>query len=153
MCSEIQHMKGQDEALHHFLIQQRIHSHKIYKDIMQLCCMQSSRVCNEYLFHSLRDLIGYKWSYDHGQKANRGCATNELVTKCVKVSDSVVVLYKREMLEDCETLWIMQGGNLITFIEFIDFFALLVAFNYSLHFDCLKIRNKNCRLICLWYCF
>lgn len=39
----------------------------------------------------------------------------------------------------------MQGGNLITFIEFIDFFALLAAFNYSLHLEPLKIRNKNCR--------
>jgi len=38
----------------------------------------------------------------------------------------------------------MQGGRLITFIEFIDFFALLVAFNYSTHFERLKIRNKYC---------
>lgn len=71
---------------------------------MQFCCMQSPGVCNEYLIHRLRDLIGWRSSYDHGQKAKRDCAPNELITKCVEVSDSVVVLYKREMLENCETL-------------------------------------------------
>lgn len=96
-------MKGRDYALHHFLIQRLIHSNKIYEDVMQFCCTQSSGVCNEYLIHRLGDLIGCRSSDDHGQKANRDCAPNELATKCVQVSDSVVVLYKREMLENCET--------------------------------------------------
>lgn len=84
MSGEVSHAKGQDEALHHFLIQRLIHSNKICEDIMQFCCMQSPGVCNEYLIHRLRDLIGWRSSYDHGQKAKRDCAPNELITKCVK---------------------------------------------------------------------
>lgn len=95
---------------------------------MQCCCMQSSAVCNEYLIHRLRNLIGCRSSYDHNQKANRDCAPNKLIAKHVEVSDSVVVLYKREMLKNCETLRIMQGESLIGFIEFIDFFCSAGSF-------------------------